>query len=532
MALFEKKPDEETKPVSDVSGEEAPEESKSSNNPFKPSAREQIHIVKPGDIFSKIIEDYYGTQQKSVENSLDHTKNSNISNYIAQYNNIKSIGNIPVGLKIKLPVLIIEPDSPEPAFGPYENPFEANFQKGEDFIEQGNCKDAKKRFEAANRFKILLKLKDNKVLTDKIEKFQVSEKLEKLKENYVDEQYFMAELDSLLEMLDQSDAAQTESEIWKYVDIQYNCQDCNEKISSCGRIESPVTYSASVPKKSAIIKKNNEEDQCPDDPYKTKPGVCGCGTPDKDTDNDGILDCKDKCPKDPLKSSPGVCGCGVADEDKNGDGVMDCKQTGIPEKEDKCPDDPEKTDPGKCGCGKSDIDTDNDGIPDCNDKCSNDPKKTVPGKCGCNKDENCLDKKEMEALYEECVKKFSQGNLNDAIEGFNKLYKEEPNYKDIKLYLYRSYLGRIESSYVNDLNKVKRYYNTMQQYKKGCSECKNKIKEFASSHLKKGNTYYNDYKSKDALIEWKLVAVISENEDALKAIRNEALKNIGIAENQ
>lgn len=34
-------------------------------------------------------------------------------------------------------------------------------------------------------------------------------------------------------------------------------------------------------------------DLCPDDPYKTEPGVCGCGTPDRDTDEDGIMDCID-----------------------------------------------------------------------------------------------------------------------------------------------------------------------------------------------------------------------------------------------
>ena len=32
---------------------------------------------------------------------------------------------------------------------------------------------------------------------------------------------------------------------------------------------------------------------CPDDPEKTYAGVCGCGTPDKDIDVDGIWDCYD-----------------------------------------------------------------------------------------------------------------------------------------------------------------------------------------------------------------------------------------------
>ncbi|MCC7292635.1 MAG: thrombospondin type 3 repeat-containing protein [Phycisphaerales bacterium] len=52
-------------------------------------------------------------------------------------------------------------------------------------------------------------------------------------------------------------------------------------------------------------------DECPDDPYKTGPGVCGCGVPDTDTDGDGTADCIDGCPDDPNKTEPGVCGCGV-----------------------------------------------------------------------------------------------------------------------------------------------------------------------------------------------------------------------------
>lgn len=33
------------------------------------------------------------------------------------------------------------------------------------------------------------------------------------------------------------------------------------------------------------------EDLCPSDPFKTEPGVCGCGTPDIDDDGDGEIDC-------------------------------------------------------------------------------------------------------------------------------------------------------------------------------------------------------------------------------------------------
>ena len=52
-------------------------------------------------------------------------------------------------------------------------------------------------------------------------------------------------------------------------------------------------------------------DGCPEDPDKTEPGVCGCGVPDTDTDNDGTPDCNDNC--------PGVANPGQ--EDGDGDGV-------------------------------------------------------------------------------------------------------------------------------------------------------------------------------------------------------------------
>jgi parallel beta-helix repeat protein/predicted outer membrane repeat protein len=39
-------------------------------------------------------------------------------------------------------------------------------------------------------------------------------------------------------------------------------------------------------------------DQCPNDPYKTQSGICGCGVEDIDTDGDGSLDCVDAFPND------------------------------------------------------------------------------------------------------------------------------------------------------------------------------------------------------------------------------------------
>jgi hypothetical protein len=116
-------------------------------------------------------------------------------------------------------------------------------------------------------------------------------------------------------------------------------------------------------------------DACPDDPNKTAPGICGCGVPDTDSDNDGTPDCHDSCPNDPNKTAPGACGCGVADTDTDHDGTPDCH--------DSCPNDPNKTAPGACGCGVADTDTDHDGTPDCHDACPNDPNKIAPGACGC-----------------------------------------------------------------------------------------------------------------------------------------------------
>jgi hypothetical protein len=102
-------------------------------------------------------------------------------------------------------------------------------------------------------------------------------------------------------------------------------------------------------------------DDCPNDPNKLTPGVCGCGVPDTDTDTDGTPDCIDGCPLDPDKTEPGVCGCGVPDTDTDSDSTPDCI--------DGCPTDPDKTEPGDCGCGVSDDDSDGDTVPDCHDVC-------------------------------------------------------------------------------------------------------------------------------------------------------------------
>lgn len=84
-------------------------------------------------------------------------------------------------------------------------------------------------------------------------------------------------------------------------------------------------------------------DDCPDDPDKQTPGICGCGVPDSehrqwfcDWDGDGAGDpytyyygcfhsslfvdvAGDECPFDPNKTQPGQCGCGREDSPYCGD---------------------------------------------------------------------------------------------------------------------------------------------------------------------------------------------------------------------
>ena len=83
----------------------------------------------------------------------------------------------------------------------------------------------------------------------------------------------------------------------------------------------------------------DDQDNCP----------CVDNPGQEDSDADGTGDVCDQCPDDPAKIEPGVCGCGVADVDSDGDGVEDC--------EDPCPDDPADECGEECTC-KGDMNDD------------------------------------------------------------------------------------------------------------------------------------------------------------------------------
>ncbi len=73
------------------------------------------------------------------------------------------------------------------------------------------------------------------------------------------------------------------------------------------KIDTPVVVKPLQPIDSDKDGTPDNEDQCPQDPYKTQPGACGCGVPDTDSDGDGVPDCIDKCPKEPGDPKNGGC---------------------------------------------------------------------------------------------------------------------------------------------------------------------------------------------------------------------------------
>lgn len=193
-----------------------------------------------------------------------------------------------------------------------------------------------------------------------------------------------------------------------------------------------------------------EIDNCPNDPDKTDPGLCGCGSPEtacsiecvEAIENEFVsLSCAENrtigrielasfgdyigsC--DGEEPSPGVCHSGTAelaiesaclkesscqvDVTKDVLGDPDCPD-GVKSHlivkylchdEDTCPDDPDKTSPGRCGCGIADTDSDADGTADCNDECENDPDKITPQICGCGVPDTDSDGDGAPVCYDEC----------------------------------------------------------------------------------------------------------------------------------
>ena len=166
--------------------------------------------------------------------------------------------------------------------------------------------------------------------------------------------------------------------------MRYINKSCRDFVLACACLS--LAMGAASCEKDTSIPDEEVVDLCPDDPNKTRPGICGCGIPDVLNAITGLYTCKtdivDFCPNDPHKTAPGICGCGIADT-KGPDGIALCLTQNI----DLCPNDPLKTLPGICGCGVADDANDGSGIPPCLkekfDLCPNSPDKTAPGVCGC-----------------------------------------------------------------------------------------------------------------------------------------------------
>ncbi len=123
----------------------------------------------------------------------------------------------------------------------------------------------------------------------------------------------------------------------------------------------------------------NVDDECPYDreDFDGFEDVEGC--PDRDNDNDGILD---MTPEDDFYSDFGPDACPMVPEDRDGDEDEDgCPEDdgdadgdGILDSDDECPNDPEDRDQFEDTDGCPDIDNDQDGILDVEDACPNQPE--------------------------------------------------------------------------------------------------------------------------------------------------------------
>lgn len=114
-----------------------------------------------------------------------------------------------------------------------------------------------------------------------------------------------------------------DSQTQKESDVNTN----TEVVSDSGsEPDSASDFTSDSASDSGTESESDEPDLCPNDPNKTEPGKCGCGTADTDVDSDGIPDCHDACPDDLNKTEPGECGCGNAPA--SSDWYPDCDADG------------------------------------------------------------------------------------------------------------------------------------------------------------------------------------------------------------
>ena len=106
---------------------------------------------------------------------------------------------------------------------------------------------------------------------------------------------------------------------------------------------SPLTGETTGLLDTMIEDMTNALDQCPNDPYKLRPGTNGCGIPDHDIDGDGIPDYYDNCPGEANADQLDTDGDGLGDACDNCPGNLNADQAdadgdGVGDACDACPD--------------------------------------------------------------------------------------------------------------------------------------------------------------------------------------------------